>query len=172
MRERDYIYDADEQTLIFTADAKHHIRVAYSDGQVWYAIHDIAKLLRYRAPGKAAGHREYGVKLKRVPHTSINVKGYTNCNCITKDALKRFLKLQTEERETVEWILNVVIPQAEAKFYSVEEPPAPPPRPVPKPEPIHQPAAPAAVPQITSLLDQLDQFIIAAVTLRRELQAR
>jgi len=173
--ERDYIFDPDELTMIFTATQKNHIRVAFSEGKVWYAICDVAKLLKYRAPGKAANYRDYGVKLLRVPHVSKNVRGYTNCNCITKDALKRFLKFQSGEPDICDWLLNVMIPEAEKKFAAeikeqfVEDSPAS--EIMPESELLAEVKTKPRQ-NAVSLLEQLDRLIIAAVSLRQELQAR
>ena len=108
----------------------------------------------------------------RDPEDLKNKAWYTNCNCITKDALKRFLKMQTEERETCDWILNVVIPQAEAQFFGVEEPTPPKERAAPPTAPPTATSYEAAVTQIGQMLDQIDQLIITAITLRRELLTR
>jgi hypothetical protein len=173
--EQNYIYDPEEQTMVFSVDTTRHVRVAFSEGQVWYAIHDIAKLLRYRAPGKAAKHKDYDVKLLRVPHTSQYVRGFTNCNCITKEALKRFLKIQNGDEEICRWILTVVIPQAERQFASAQKDQS-----IPQFEtyqeiqPILQiEATPTRTPEsakMATILAALDKIITEAVLLKRELQ--
>ena len=166
MSERNYIYNPEEQTMIFTVDAKRHVRVAYNEGEVWYAVCDIAKLLLgYRAPGGAVNQHIYGAKLLRVPHISIGKRGYTNCNCITKDALKRLVKLQSRDPDVCDWVLNTLIPQAERQFARATNPE------IVQQTTTEEPVSPAQG-QIVELLDKLDQFIIAAVTLRRELQPK
>ena len=163
MIKNEYIYDPDEQTMVFSVDTKRHVRVAYCDGQVWYAMTDIAKLLRYRSPSKAQSYWNCEVRLLRVPHTSEHQRGYTNCNCIRKDALKRILDVMKGDHEIRDWILYTVIPQAEQKLAAETVNTPAPERPEPSPE---------IMPQVAEVLDKLDQFIIAAVTLRREIQPR
>ena len=172
MNSKDYTFDREEMTMVFSVDTKRHVRVAYSDGQVWYAMCDIAKLLLgYRAPGSVVNKRDYRARLLRVPHISPNVRGYTNVNCITKDALKQFVKLQSSDPKIYDWITTELIPTAERQF-AVVEPTEP-----KLPEQVKEAASTfiASMPtaeQAAALLDQLDQFIIAAVSLQRQLRAR
>jgi hypothetical protein len=170
MSEQNYIYDPEEQTMVFSVDTTRHVRVAFSEGQVWYAIQDVAKLLRYRAPGKAVADKKYEVKLLRVPHTSPNVHGFTNCNCIAKDSLKRFLKIQNSDKDICQWVLNVVIPQAERQFATVQDVRYMAQDVTPITQVAPTPAYVTVSEKMETILSVLDKIITEAVMLKRELR--
>jgi len=161
MNEREYIYDPEEKTMVFTTEGtRRHVRAVYHDGRVWYVASDIAKLLGYRDPSKAINSLECEIKILHVPHVSQSKRGTTTCNCITKETVKQFINQQRAYPEVRNWIGEVVVPQAERQLAEIVPAEAAPRQSLP----VRNPTAP--------LLDALDQFIIAAVSLRREIQAQ
>jgi hypothetical protein len=148
--------------MVFSSDAKQYVRTAYSDGAVWYAIYDIAKLFGYSAPGKAAHCMNCEIRVLQMPNVTGGTRRLVNCNCIRKDAVKKFINPLRFDKDICDWILNTVIPEAE-RYFSQEL--ADEQRQSPTVESVSQVA-----PQVASILDALDKFIVAAVSLRRELQ--
>jgi hypothetical protein len=166
MNEQSYIYDPENQTMVFSADEKRNVRVAFGDDQVWYVFQDIAQLFRYRAPYKVAKNRNYEVKQFVVPSANPNVRCPRNCNCVTKDAVKQFLKTQHTDKEICRWILNVVIPQAERQFETYQNI-----RDVGQDVRAVKQEPSAQTPgNVTTILAVLDKIITEAVLLKHELQ--
>ncbi|MDR0818765.1 MAG: hypothetical protein LBN43_04245 [Oscillospiraceae bacterium] len=170
MNETNFVYNEYDNTMVFTVDSKRHVRVAYDDGRVWYAMCDIAKLYQYRAPSKVVSYLQGEIRLLRVPHTSQNVRGWTNCKCVTKDTVIEFVESIRTEPELNKWLLREVIPKAEQKFGITQVPKAERETTVIKVNDEQNTAK--VTKQVSLLLDMLDQFIISAVSLRQEIQRK
>ncbi|MDR1020172.1 MAG: hypothetical protein LBL73_05390, partial [Synergistaceae bacterium] len=120
MNEQGFTYDEEKMMMIFTADAKWHIRVAYSEGRVWYAARDIASMLGYKDSSKAIFRVSREVRMLQVPQVSAHKVGCTVCKCITKESVYKFINQQRADPEVRTWIRNVVVPQAERQFADIE----------------------------------------------------
>jgi prophage antirepressor-like protein len=169
--DRDYVYYPGEKAMVFSTEREHHVRVAYSGGEVWYCVSDVARLFGYTAKERTIDRLDCEIKLLHVPHVR-HSHGFTNCNCFAKDDLLEFISRPRARRDLRAWITDVVIPQAEEQLLSDSDLGK-------RPQVFEiqnkrsesvEDAAKRMTTQSVDILDALDEIIIKAALLKREFQ--
>ncbi len=167
MRERVLVRPAGQNCMVFVDDSKREIRVVYEpDGTPLFCATDLAACMGYSAPTKAVTRMDEITKYRRfVPWVSAKKRGKSEAVCIDSRGVEQFLRHGVPSDELERWVLEELIPKAEAvggrMGYDYQDP---------EPEPRWEASTPQR--QDGSILDRLDAIILEAVMLKQEIMRR
>lgn len=149
--------------MVFADDSRREVRVVYEpDGKPLFCASDVADCMGYGAPTKAVTRSDVGPKYRRfVPWVSTHKRGRTEAIFFDSGGVERFLEHGVPSEELESWVLEVLIPKAEAigarRGYEYEPP-----------EDEEEEEAPRGGPP-PGILERLDSIILEAVMLKKEI---
>lgn len=165
MREDMKVRSAGENCMVFADDSRREVRVVYEpDGKPLFCASDLAACMGYKVPTKAVQHCNIEPKYRRlVPWVSKSngskvKRGVATAILFDKDAVEQFLEYGVPGEELESWVMEVLIPKAEAigarRGYEYESP---------EEEPLPREGPPPGI------LERLDSIILEAVMLKKEI---
>lgn len=150
--------EMDGKCVIISDERKRQVRAIIDAGKVYYCGNDIAACMGYSAPYKAITRAPLEKVMLPVPWTSKRRKGVARSICFDKEQVEKFVGRMETGDDFREWLFGEVIPQAEAALHIEEA------------QEHEDVIVPVAAPQTASLIEALDQIIMDAALLKRELR--
>ncbi len=117
-----------ENSMVFSDSSRRSVRVVYEpDGTPLYCASDMAACMGYEAPTKAIARAGIRPQYRRfVPWVSKRKRGRSEAICFDRDGVERLLEHGVPSEEFEVWVLEDLIPRAEAigreMVYRYEEP--------------------------------------------------